>query len=408
MGSQRVRFHCLFVVFLGSLAGMAAAAQDVILHYPHTGESIPLNAKSLPPEYRQHPSATVLKQTNITFTITYQDVVNDNNIGFDDPNLGAARRATVDAVLAYIDGILNENGSCDIVFAPSVLAGGETLATMGTFYFTGEPGYQTGFSTTHITTGVDPLEGTPDITGQVDFGNPLFIGEGTPPNGQFDFFSLILHECTHGLGFTSLTAANGSSRLSPNAYSELDRLMTTGNGKDLFPDVSGSPSFLGIASDLTGGDNGVFFLGSEAINALNVTKGGLAPQMNTPGMFLTGTSLSHWDSVAHFGSVMVPALVSGTAVREYSNVELGALSDLGYVNVVPPMSGGGMDIPGDVDGDMSLGSADIQFVINGALNLNIGMVDADIDCSNAVDSVDVQLAINAVLNLPIGPFPMCP
>lgn len=54
---------------------------------------------------------------------------------------------------------------------------------------------------------------------------------------------------------------------------------------------------------------------------------------------------------------------------------------------------------GDVNGDGSVNAVDIQFVINAALGLSVGNVNANVDgdAGNAVNAVDVQIVINQAL-----------
>ena len=53
----------------------------------------------------------------------------------------------------------------------------------------------------------------------------------------------------------------------------------------------------------------------------------------------------------------------------------------------------------DINGDSAVNATDVQLVINAALGLSIGGLDADIDNSGDVDATDVQLVINAALGV---------
>jgi len=59
-------------------------------------------------------------------------------------------------------------------------------------------------------------------------------------------------------------------------------------------------------------------------------------------------------------------------------------------------------VPGDVDGDAEINAVDVQLVINGALDIPIGQLDADINRDAEVNAVDVQLVINAALGIDIS------
>jgi len=55
--------------------------------------------------------------------------------------------------------------------------------------------------------------------------------------------------------------------------------------------------------------------------------------------------------------------------------------------------------PADINGDGNLDAVDVQLVINAALDIDIGGLDADIDGDGLIDAVDVQLMINAALGI---------
>ncbi|MBI4556661.1 MAG: fibronectin type III domain-containing protein [Candidatus Hydrogenedentes bacterium] len=53
----------------------------------------------------------------------------------------------------------------------------------------------------------------------------------------------------------------------------------------------------------------------------------------------------------------------------------------------------------DIDSSGGINAVDVQLVINAALGLSIGNLNADVDRNNTVDAVDVQLVINAALGI---------
>ena len=62
-------------------------------------------------------------------------------------------------------------------------------------------------------------------------------------------------------------------------------------------------------------------------------------------------------------------------------------------------------LPGDISADRAVDAVDVQLVINAALDLDIGDLNADINVDALVNAVDVQLVINAALGLVI-PVPI--
>jgi len=61
------------------------------------------------------------------------------------------------------------------------------------------------------------------------------------------------------------------------------------------------------------------------------------------------------------------------------------------------------DKPGDINGDGVVNAVDVQLVINAALGLEIGGMNADINGDGFINAVDVQLVINAALGIEINP-----
>ncbi|MCK5557759.1 MAG: hypothetical protein KAJ01_05245, partial [Candidatus Hydrogenedentes bacterium] len=193
-------------VVLVSLFLIASSAYArTLLFVDSTGRRVLVDTEN--PGRFAMPKGAASKQfeaTAVALTVTYMDVVNGTGIGFDDPAFGTARRETVELALEYLDLMLNETGAVDIVFEESLIDGTEFLATAGTF-FTLDAGFTNGVAFDHITTGVDPDAGVPDIYVTVDFAWDWNLGSGAPSGFQLDLLSVLIHELTHGLGLLSLS-----------------------------------------------------------------------------------------------------------------------------------------------------------------------------------------------------------
>jgi hypothetical protein len=270
---------------------------------------------------------------SVTWSVTYGDVNLGNGLGFDDPIQGSLRRANLLAVLAYVDSVLNPSfgSTIDIELGVSQTDGSGFLAAAGTF-FSLATGFSTGVAATHIQTGTDPAPAIPDIFVVMDFGYPWQADQSLVPSGsQFDLFSVLLHEITHGLGMLSLVSPTGVSEISgtdPGAYSMVDAFMEkddagdigTGSTTDLF---TAGADFVGTPADLT--SNRVVVTAPTAASIL-----GSNPRLFAPGIYNPGSSLSHWDTGTYPTSVMKHAISPGTTVRMYLPFEIGMLFDLGY------------------------------------------------------------------------------
>lgn len=149
---------------------------------------------------------------DIIWNVTYLD---PDGVGFNDPDLGGARRGCVTRALNAISSWLNRGqaGTVDVVFTESVLDGSSFLALGGTYFPdpSSEPCFYSGFAYEHLRKGVDPSPELEDIYCTVDFGYDWYTGTGFPASDEYDLTSVILHELTHGLGFISLLGADGTS-----------------------------------------------------------------------------------------------------------------------------------------------------------------------------------------------------
>lgn len=90
-------------------------------------------------------------------------------------------------------------------------------------------------------------------------------------------------------------------------------------------------------------------------------------------------------------SEVVPA---GFVIRQ--DIPEGASINAG-VSVLVVVSGDSP--PEDIDGDGRVNAVDVQLVINAALGLDVGELDADVNGSGSANAVDVQLVINAALGV---------
>ncbi len=262
----------------------------------------------------------------LTWNISYDDVLNNTGVGFDDPASGAARQATLDAVTGYLSSVLTgAPGTIDLQIRQSELDGTGVLGTGGTYFFTAPNGFSNGFAFRHATTGVDPASSVPDAFVTFDFGHDIHSGLDAPGANQVDLYSLALHEIMHGLGFLTLLRADGTSSITgtdPGVYTVFNSRLARGDGTKLF---APNGDFIGNPSDLTSDD--LFFDGVAA----NDANGGNPVKLNAPA---TGGSVAHLDDATFPTAVTNTTLNAGEQRRELSEIELGILTDLGY-NVTP-------------------------------------------------------------------------
>lgn len=309
-------------------------AADDFVFVDSAGNIVPVS-EDAPGVFAQPENPThVLKAGNLTFNVTYQDVLSNTDAGFDDPSEGAARRATIVAVLAYINGVLNENTGASIDVRFNVSSNnpmGGSLAAAGTF-FPIQDGFHSGVAHQHITSGADPSGSVVDIFCTVNFGHKWNSDHTQDPAGdEFDLFSNMLHEMTHGLGLITLSDANGRSRIqnaNPGMYTVWDRLMRfndLGTFEVIWKQSDPNITVL-LQSTFVFVSNNLYISGANATAAF-----GSPPPVYAPNPFEQGSSLGHFKT-GTVNSVMTHATTTGVKEREYTAVDIGALVDIGYPN----------------------------------------------------------------------------
>ncbi|MBL4710490.1 MAG: DUF11 domain-containing protein, partial [Flavobacteriales bacterium] len=150
-----------------------------------------------------------------------------------------------------------------------------------------------------------------------------------------DFYSLILHEATHMLGFGSLLKADGFSRLQgggffpgcAQCYTRYDGHLwstNTGTAVELINDADPLDPTLPMASTFPGCGTPILFSGFNHTNQ----------EVFSPSNFLTGGSLSHFEcscpTSSGYSGAMLACSSPGTSQRFLNQAEVNALCDLGY------------------------------------------------------------------------------
>jgi hypothetical protein len=345
------------------LAGLAAAAlapaanaEEPVLYFGHTGEVRTIDSKA----FTDFGSPTATHTTSgMTFNLFYEDIRLNNNIGFDDPSEGGPARARILDVLDYLALTLGESGTLDIFFDTSQTDAGGFLASAGSFYSFSN-GVHDPSSMRRIQNGTKPFASSPEIFVTVDFGFLWNYTDDPTDIIEVDFFSVMLHEFTHGLGIAGLTNSNGQSAFAPtfaNGRTVWDTLMVRNQGGSNI--VSGAGAFVGNVADLT--SDSLFCEGVQSTALYD--QGGTQPGVYAPTPFASGSSLSHWDTGNIIGgAVMEHAINFGEDQREYAGVDLGGLIDIGWDNVVTSAEGEGEGViegEGEGSGDPATVSIDV-------------------------------------------------
>ncbi len=198
-----------------------------------------------------------------------------------------------------------------------------TLASAGSDFF--DPG--TGFMQTvvqkKIQTGVDSNGSTADGEITWNFGPSWAFGNSVSTS-QYDFQSTAMHELMHTLGFLSYVDRAGNN--TGQTWTLFDSFLVNSTGTAVIgTDYRWNAAY---NTNLTGGNGGLFFGGSNAVAAY----GGPVP-VYTPFPYSAGSSMSHLDDDTFTGSneqLMNAISGQGKGIRGLSPTELGILADIGY------------------------------------------------------------------------------
>jgi hypothetical protein len=270
----------------------------------------------------------------VTFEFTYFDVVNDTDIGFDDPTLGADRRAALEATATAMGNRIGQTATVEFGLAPSLMDGtGGPIGIAAANFLDTTPGIRDGEVYRRTELGIsDPTPG--DINnldgGAIfDFGYSVDLtGPSTPGNAYFP--DVVRHELTHALGYGSFlradqTGFNGSSPL--DMYTRFDSMLKTdaGPGTGLaIIDASGAQLLDSATFDVAFG-SGLVFDGPAA----RAANGGLPVK-------LFGFDPTHSAAAS---DVMFPSPAVGFVRDDWAPADVGVLRDLGYAIIPEPGSG---------------------------------------------------------------------
>lgn len=280
----------------------------------------------------------------ITFQFQYTDPA---GTGFLDPANGPGRQAALNAAASTFSSMFgshfSNSGTLQLEATASADASDSTLASAGSkLVGLGGAGFNLGeVARTKLQTGADLNGNGVDGSVNINFGNPWQLDANVPASSaQYDFYSTMFHEFTHVLGFTSSIGQSGDPAFgtkSAGSWGSFDSFITDKNGARIIDPANFSLNQTAWDAGSIGGASpagGLFFDGANAVAA----NGGNSVGLYTPTTWDEGSSVSHLDddNPTFAESMMLAASDTGPYARDYSAVEVGMLTDLGYsVTAVP-------------------------------------------------------------------------
>ncbi|MEI8278300.1 MAG: T9SS type A sorting domain-containing protein [Bacteroidota bacterium] len=161
-----------------------------------------------------------------------------------------------------------------------------------------------------------------------------------PVAGELDLYTVVLHEMTHALGFTSLITSVGTSALTYPYYSRYDQYLKSSTGSPLITNTGScnlyNYSFTAATSLLTPNPSSCIANQTTCATAIKFDDGNMSQPVYTPNCWESGSSLSHFEDECPITArndiyfVMSNATVPTTMKRHYKMEERQALCDIGY------------------------------------------------------------------------------
>ena len=168
--------------------------------------------------------------------------------------------------------------------------------------------------------------------------------DASPPGGQIDFVSVVVHELGHGLGFLTFMSLGSGAKLLGFDDSFLRNLEDHGASPADFPSMTNAQR---LAATTDTGD--LHWVGANVEAASGILTGGTVGnhvRMYAPSPQQPGSSVSHWDTVLVPNQIMEPIY---TGPHHNPGLELPLFEDIGWT-LVSVVSTPAIDVqPGSKD-----------------------------------------------------------
>ena len=277
--------------------------------------------------------------TSVTgyFKAYFADVAANNNVGYDDPSYGAARRNEVCQVLQDVAELIKldeTNVTPDIRFFPagtSLPAG--ALAAASPYLGFSSTNLDNGAAHKYILSQQDPTPGPFDFDGLImtNF-NPGIIWDVDSPSSAsaYDFYTVMYHEVLHMLGFRNGLPESGIIWGNNQKYTTFNLFS--------FTDVSLVQQFVDSVTGFVQAQEGApspWFTTNDVVyqgkrNVVNASPDGIRP-VYSPSVWEQASSLSHFDMNRAPGETYIMNPTIGPNTERYIHQhEKEVLCHLGY------------------------------------------------------------------------------
>ena len=192
--------------------------------------------------------------------------------------------------------------------------------------------------------GYNVVPGMRDIRLEINSDFSWYYGTSAPPSGQYDFLTVMLHEVTHGLGFSRMINNDGNYRYTTSNGSQTNTNYPGIYDCQLFQGTSGTNltnlskserAALVVSNNLYSGRPNSYLLAAN---------GGVRVKMYAPSNWVSGSSVSHWDSSVTFSTFMKYYVNSGFRCIVINGREISMMRDIGWEIPPPPLTISGPDV----------------------------------------------------------------
>jgi hypothetical protein len=173
---------------------------------------------------------------------------------------------------------------------------------------------------------------SPDLTATFNRTISWYFGtDGNTPSDKYDFVSTVLHELTHGLGFTGFFYVETTSGGYDSPPTVFDQFLTNSSKQNLInTELFTNPSDK-IYKALT--SNSLFFRSPAVL----YNNGSAAARLYAPFTWSNGSSVYHLNDATYatgnINSLMTHATGLGEAIHDPGPITMGILADIGWKNM---------------------------------------------------------------------------
>ena len=185
----------------------------------------------------------------------------------------------------------------------------------------------------NLYSGTDRNGATPEISiaYNSDYLNTFYYGtDASTPGDKINFATVVLHEITHGLGFSgfmSYSGGSGSWGIATGYPASYDRFTVDGSGNLLINTAFYPNPSTQLGTILT--SNSVYFNGANS----RAANGGSNAKLYAPSTWASGSSYSHLDYSTYAGTnnrLMIYSVSYGETNYSPGPVTMGILTDIGW------------------------------------------------------------------------------